>query len=210
LAGAGRESTLAWMSTASRFQRVSVRDYLDGEGEARRKHEYVDGVVYAMVGGTVRHSRIASNATGALYSQLRGRPCQVFNSDIKLRVQQGRETRFYYPDVSVVCQPNPPGDLYHDAPVVIVEVVSESTRRIDEYEKREAYLSIDALRVYLLVEQDEAAALVYRRGDRGFARKIYTGLDATIELPEIGCTLALADLYENVEFPPPSPPPEAT
>ncbi len=191
------------MSTAPHFQPISVRDYLDGERQAKRKHEYVDGVVYAMAGGTVTHSRIASNAIVALGGQLRGQRCQVFNSDIKIRIQQAHDTRFYYPDLSVVCQPNPPHEHYHDAPVVIVEVVSESTRRIDEHEKREAYLSVDSLRVYLLVEQAAAAVLVYRRGDRGFTREIYEGLDAVVELPEIGCTLALAELYENVEFPPP-------
>jgi Uma2 family endonuclease len=191
------------MSTAPRFQPISVRDYLDGEQRAKRKHEYVDGVVYAMVGGTVTHSRIASNATVALGLQLRGRRCQVFNCDIKIRTGQAGDTRFYYPDLSVVCQPNAPHDLYHDAPVVIVEVISESTRRIDEYEKRQAYLAIDALCVYLLVEHTDAAVLVYRRRDHGFERETYTGLDTVVPLPEIGCTLPLAELYENVEFPPP-------
>ncbi len=188
------------MSTARQFQPVSVRDYLAGERTAKRKHEYVDGVVYAMAGGTVQHSRIASNATVALGSQLRGHKCEAFNSDMKVRVRLSRGTRFYYPDVSVVCQPNADHDSFHDAPVVIVEVISESTRRTDEYEKREAYLSIDSLHVYVLVAQ--AAVLVYRRGDSGFDREVYTGLDAIIPLPEIKCELALADLYQNVEFVP--------
>ena len=191
------------MSTARHFQPISVADYLAGEEIARRKHEYVDGTVYAMVGGTVAHSRIASNATGTLHAQLRGQDCQVFNSDIKIRIRQDRGTRFYYPDLSVVCEPNPPGDLYHDAPVVIVEVLSDSTRRLDEYEKREAYLSIDSLRLYVLVEQSTAAALVYRRVGSGFERETYTGREAVIPLPEIACRLGLADLYEHVEFPPP-------
>ena len=188
------------MSTASQFQPISVHDYLAGERTAKRKHEYVDGVVYAMAGGTVQHSRIASNATVALGSQLRGQKCQAFNSDMKVRVRLSRGMRFYYPDVSVVCQPNADSDSYHDAPVVIVEVISESTRRIDEYEKREAYLSIDSLCVCVLVEQASAAVLVYRRGDSGFDREVYTGLDAIIPLPEIECQLPLAAIYQNVEF----------
>lgn len=193
------------MSTAHHFQPVSVGDYLAGEEIARRKHEYVDGTVYAMVGGTVAHSRIASNATGTLHAQLRGRDCQVFNSDIKIRIRQNRGTRFYYPDLSVVCEPNPPGDLYHDAPVMIVEVLSESTRRHDEYEKRDAYLSIDSLQLYVMVEQSTAAALIYRRFERGFERETYAGREAVIPLPEIGCQLGLAELYERVDFPPPKP-----
>lgn len=190
------------MSSASQFQLVSVRDYLAREQCAKRRHEYVDGVVYAMAGGAVQHSRIASNVTVALGSQLRGQKCQAFNSEMKVRVCMSRGTRFYYPDVSVVCQPNADHDSFHDAPVVIVEVISESTRRIDEYEKREAYLSIDSLCVYMLVELVSAAVLVYRRGDSGFDREVYTGRDAIIPLPEVECELALTDLYQNVEFAP--------
>ena len=171
---------------------------------AKRKHEYVDGVVYAMVGATNAHNRIATNGTVALGTQLRGKSCQVFNSDTKVRIRLAHGTRFYYPDVSVVCRPNPLGDTFHDAPVAIIEVISESTRRTDEYEKREAYLSIDSLYVYILVEPSVAAALVYRRGDSGFQREAYVGLEAVIPLSEIQCELRLAELYENVEFPPPA------
>jgi len=196
----GSTARLKRMSTASHFQPISVRDYLEGEQRAQRKHEYVAGDIYAMAGGTVQHNRIASNATGALFSQLRRQRCQVFNSDMKIRVRLSSGTRFYYPDVSVVCQPNSPSETFQDAPVVIVEVVSDSTRRTDEYEKREAYLSIDSLCVYVLVEQNAALALVYRRADSGFDRKIYQDAGATIALPEIGCELAFEDIYQNVEF----------
>lgn len=188
------------MSSAPHYQPIQVHDYLLGELKAKRKHEFVDGLVYAMAGGTVTHNRIASHATGLLFSQLRGHRCEVFNSDMKIRIRRGRDTRFYYPDTSVVCTPNPPSDSFHDAPVVIVEVVSESTRRVDEYEKREAYLSIDSLCVYILIEQSSAAALVYRRADSGFECESYVGMDTIIPLPEIECQLALADLYQNVDF----------
>ena len=189
------------MGTAPSYQPISVRDYLRGEQNAKRKHEYVDGIVYAMVGAANVHNRVATNATVALGAQLRGKPRQTFNSDTKIRIRLPRGTRFYYPDALVVCRPNPPGDTFQDAPVVIVEVVSPSTRRTDENEKCEAYLSIDSLCVYILVESSVAAALVYRRGDAGFERERYIGLDAVIPLPEIECELPLADLYENVQFP---------
>lgn len=190
------------MSTAPHYQPISVLDYLDGERRAERKHEYVDGTVYAMAGATNTHNRIATNATVSLGSQLRGHRCQVFNSDTKVRVRMARGTRFYYPDLLVVCQSNPADDSFHDAPVVVVEVVSESTRRTDEHEKREAYLSIHSLSVYVLFEQTAPAALVYRRGDSGFDRETYAGLEAAIALPEIGCQLPLAEVYERVEFVP--------
>ena len=189
------------MSSVPRFQPISVRDYLDGESKAKRKHEYIEGFVYSMAGATNLHNRIATNATGSLYSQLRGNRCQVFNSDTKVRVRFSRGTRFYYPDASVVCQPNPAGDPFHDAPIVIVEIISESTRRTDEYEKREAYLMIDSLCVYVLVEQNSANALVYRRVDSGFLTETYSGYGSVIPLQEIDCNLSLTDLYENVSFP---------
>lgn len=188
------------MSTAFRFQPISVHEYLLGEQTAQHKHEYVHGVVYAMAGGSVQHSRIASNATVSLGMQLRGQRFQVFNSDIKIRVRMSQGTRFYYPDMSVVCQPNADTDSFHDAPVVIVEVVSESTRRTDQYEKCEAYLTIPSLCVYVLVEQSSAAAHVYRRNDTGFDHEVYRGINAVIPLPEIKCELPLKDLYQNVEF----------
>ena len=192
------------MSTAPHYQPISVSDYLRGEATARHKHEYVEGIVYAVVGATNAHNRIATNGTGVLHAQLRGKPYQVFNSDTKIRVRLARGTRFYYPDVSVVCRLNPPGDTFQDAPAVILEVISESTRRTDEYEKREAYLSIGTLCVYLLVEQSAAAAVVYRRTDSGFTRETCLGAAAVIPLPEIECELRLIELYENVEFPPPA------
>lgn len=192
------------MSTAPHYEPISIADYLRGEQNAKRRHEYVEGVVYAMVGATNAHNRIATNATGVLHSQLRGKPCQVFNSDTKVRVRLARGTRFYYPDASVVCRLNPPTDTFQDAPVVLVEVISESTRRTDENEKRDAYCSSASLCAYLVVEQSAAAVVVHRRADSGFARETYLGCDAIVPLPEIECELPLADLYENVEFPPPA------
>lgn len=190
------------MSSAPHFLPISVDDYLAGEQDATRRHEYVEGVVYAMVGATNTHNRIATNGTIALGSQLRGKRCQAFNSDTKIRVQTARGTRFYYPDLSVVCSVNPSTDTFQDTPSVVIEVISESTRRTDENEKREAYLSIDTLAAYVLVEQSCAAAVVYRRTKGGVEREAYTGFEAVIPLPEIDCELPLADLYEKVEFTP--------
>ena len=190
------------MSTAPNLAPISVSAYLAGEENARRRHEYVEGVVYAMVGGTNSHNIIATNATGLLYSQLRGKKCRVFNSDTKVRVHLSRGTRFYYPDAMVVCRLNEAGETFQDSPVVIVEVISESTRRTDENEKLDAYLSIDTVQVYVRIEQSAAVAIVDRRINNGFERESYTGIDAVIPLSEIGCNLKLSELYEDVEFVP--------
>lgn len=188
------------MSTASHFEPISVEDYLRGERTAHRKHEFVAGDVHAMAGGTVQHNRIASNVMGSLFGQLGDQKCQAFNSDMKVRIQMENGTRFYYPDASIVCEPNAPEDTFQDQPVVVVEVISDSTRRTDEYEKRDAYLSMVSMRVYVLIEQSAASALVYRRTGQQFDREIYAGIDAIIPLPEVDCNLPLKDAFRNVSW----------
>jgi Uma2 family endonuclease len=182
---------------------VSPEEYLAGEAASERKHEYVGGVIYAMAGGPARHHRIATNALVALGLQLRGRKCQAFSSDMLVRVRMATHTRFYYPDAQIVCRPAPPDQLFQDEPALIIEVVSESSRRTDEQEKREAYLSINSLDAYILLEQKSAVATVWRRTSSGFKAERWEGMDATIPLPEVGALLPLSEVYEAVEFPSP-------
>jgi Uma2 family endonuclease len=191
------------MSNAKSLSKISVADYLKGEENAKRRHEYVDGDVYAMVGANVRHNRISMNASAILYSKLDGDPCEAFNSDMKIRVQTMKGTRFYYPDAMVVCDSTSDDVAFQDKPVVIIEVISESTRRTDETEKRESYLSIDSLQVYLRVEQTTPCVKIDRRTEEGFISQQYDGLENIVDLPEIGIELTLNELYRGVEFPGP-------
>ncbi len=180
---------------------VSVADYLAGEKVAGAKHEYLGGHVHAMAGGSNRHNTIALNSLLALGRRLAGAPCRPFNSDTKVRVDLPDQVRFYYPDAMVVCDPNSPEEHYQERPVVLVEVLSESTRRIDLGEKRGAYLAIPSLRVLILAESEGPAVTVHRRKpDGGFAVEEYAGLDAAIPLPEIGAALPLAELYAGAGF----------
>jgi Uma2 family endonuclease len=179
---------------------LTPEEYLAAEEASDVKHEYVAGVIYAMAGGPEEHSLIAMNASGSLYGQLRGRKCRTYNSDMRVRVQFPTHTRFYYPDAQVVCTPPTRKHTYQDEPAVVIEVLSESTRRTDEQEKREAYLTIGSLAAYILIEQDRPAATVWRRHSAGFTRERYEGIEATIPLPEIQAALPLADVYEGVEF----------
>lgn len=188
------------MSNAKSFSSISIADYLAGEEDAKRRHEYVEGVVYAMVGAKLRHNRIAMNASASLYAKLDENTCEAFNSDTKVRIRQTRGTRFYYPDAMVVCDSNPESDTFQDKPVVIVEVISDSTRRTDETEKRDGYLSIDALHVYIRVEQTTPCVNVDRRTEDGFESQQYEGIDNIVPLPEIGIELTLSELYRGVEF----------
>jgi Uma2 family endonuclease len=190
------------MSTAPRLGLVSVEEYHASELISPVKHEYLGGVVYAMADGRNAHNLIASNAFVALGSRLRGRPCRPFNSDTKLRVRLPTHVRFYSPDASVICRPNPQTDSFQDEPAAVLEVRSRGTRRIDEGEKKDAYLTIPSLTLYVLLEQAAPAAVVFRRTEHGFVREVYQGLDAVIPMSEIGLDLPLAEVYDGVDFAP--------
>ncbi len=188
------------MIAAQRRNLITVEDYLRGELDSPVKHEYLGGFVYAMAGARNLHDSIAGSVFGALYSRLRGKRCRPFNSDTKIRLRMPTHVRFYYPDASVICRPNPPNDSFQDDPVVIVEVVSRSTRRLDEGEKKDGYLTIPSLAVYLLVEQESPLIVAFRRTAQGFVREIYEGSEAVVSLKEVEAELPLAEVYEGIDF----------
>lgn len=188
------------MSAALKWNLVSVKDYLEDELISPIKHEYIGGVVYAMAGARNSHNIIKDNTHVSLGGRLHGRPCRPHGSDTKVRIYMPRHMRFYYPDVQVVCDPNPMHDSFQDHPVAIFEVFSRSTRRIDEGEKKDAYLTIPSLKVYAMIEQETAAVIVFRRAADGFVREIYEGLDAVLPLAEIETELPLAEIYDGIEF----------
>jgi Uma2 family endonuclease len=189
-------------NAAERQDLVTVEDYLALEAAADAKHEYLGGVVHAMAGATFQHSVIASNVLGLLVAQLRGKSCRALSSDFKIRIKLGTQSRFYYPDASVVCTPVSPGDVFHDDPVVVVEVLSPSTRRIDLGEKKDAYLSIPSLLAYIVIEQESPAVIVFRRVENRFVREVCARLESTISLAEIDATLPLDQVFDSAEFPP--------
>lgn len=188
------------MSAAKKIELLSVDDYLAGERVAKKKHEYAGGYVYAMAGAKNVHNTIATGFLGLMHGKLRGRPCQPFNSDTKVRIRMATHTRFYYPDGMVVCEPNAPDEEFQDRPVVIAEVLSVKTRRTDEGEKRDAYLTIPTRSAYLLIERDRPRVVVHHRTPEGFVAREYDGLEASIPLDAIGTDLALRELYERVDF----------
>jgi len=186
--------------TAERIdsQLMSVEDYLAWEDLQLERHEYIGGIIYAMAGGTTAHAALAMNVGIALGSCLRGKRCRPYGSDLRVRIEYPTHTRFYYPDLTVTCTQSPSQAVYHDEPAVIVEVISASTRRTDELEKRDAYQTIPTLHVYILLDQEKPEAVVWRRGAEGFVREVHSGFEATIELPEIEARLPLAEVYEAV------------
>jgi Uma2 family endonuclease len=180
---------------------ITIEDYLAGEEISGVKHEYLGGTVHAMAGASNLHNAIAGNCFAALHGMLRGKSCQPFNSDTKVRVAFPDHTRFYYPDAMVVCEPNPAADHFQDRPVVIIEVLSDSTRRADLVEKRDAYLTIPSLKVLIFVEPETPSVTVHRaKPEGGFAVERYSGLAESVPLPEVDASLPLAEVYERVTF----------
>jgi Uma2 family endonuclease len=181
---------------------ISVEDYLQGELVSDIKHEYLGGIVHAMAGGKMRHNLAASNVTGLFYGALKGKPCKSYNSDTKVKIQLPSQIRFYYPDAQVICEPVDNDTLFTDKPVVVVEVLSDSTRRLDVGEKRDAYLSIPSLKVLMIIDPARVYVNVDRRKPLGgFAQEEYRQLDQRIDLPEIEASLPVSDIYEGISLP---------
>jgi Uma2 family endonuclease len=181
------------MSTVTNLEPISIDDYLRQEELSGTRHEYVKGVVYAMVGGTARHNLITGAIASALRSHLKGTPCSVFMSDMKVQTSE----IFYYPDVMVVCDPVDPDSLYQTRPVLLVEVLSNSTESKDRLEKLVAYQSIPSLQEYILVAQDKVAIDIYRRNKDVWQLESLTYHDQ-IRLESVNYQADIETYYEDV------------
>lgn len=188
------------MSTVRKRDPISVEEYLAGEEVSEVRHEYLEGFVYAMVGGTLNHSQIQMNIARFSENQLEDSNCSVHGGHFKLRIDTKTGTRFYYPDVHIVCGHIPGDQLFHDKPPVVFEVLSNSTRRADESEKKDNYLLIKSLHSYVMVEQDFPQVTVYRRKGSGFDREVYDKMDDVISFEQPTFKLSLSEIYNKVDF----------
>jgi Uma2 family endonuclease len=181
---------------------LTEAEYLEIERKAERKSEYYQGEMYAMAGALEPHNVLAINLSAILHAQLRQSTCRVYGSDMRVRVSA---TGLYtYPDVSVVCEKPRFADEQSDTllnPVLIAEVLSPSTEAYDRGRKFEHYRAVESLADYLLVAQDRVHVDLYTRQQDGRWVLSEAGrLEDILELPSIGCRLALADLYEKVDL----------
>jgi Uma2 family endonuclease len=180
------------MNAVLKDNRISVEDYLQSELISEIKHEYIDGYVYAMAGTSINHNRIASNLARELGQHLKNLPCDVFISDFKVYVNR---SKFFYPDVVVIC--NHDNDYYTEKPLLIVEVLSTSTRRKDRTLKRLAYQSLPSLQEYVLIEQDFVEVEVSRRSAHWGSHHYFLG-DA-IYFESLDLTLPVTEIYRRVD-----------
>ena len=185
------------------IKRYSPADYLALERASEFRHEFFDGELFRMSGGTIEHSQIAGNVIRALGNSLADSPCRVLTSDMRIKLPTGLYT---YPDVSVVCDQPQYEDDHTDVllnPLVVVEVLSPTTEAYDRGKKFRHYQTCPSLREYVLIAQDRSAVDHYLRQPTGqWLLTTFESLDATMPLPSLGVGLRLSEIYSKVEFPP--------
>jgi len=182
---------------------VTPAEYLDAEREADYKSEYIDGRVYPRPRASRVHNLIVGNTASELRAQLRGRPCEVYVTDMRVKVE--RTGMYTYPDVVGLCEEPRFEDENADTllnPSVIIEVLSPSTERYDRGEKFAHYRRLESLQEYVLITQDVWRIDHYRRDGDSWVLTEVSAPDASLVLPSLSCTLALNDIYDRVELPP--------
>jgi Uma2 family endonuclease len=179
---------------------LSAAEYFALERESPQKHEYFRGELFAMAGGSFRHSQISSAFIGELRARLKGSGCHVLNSDMRICVDPSGLCT--YPDISVVCGNPQFLDERSDTllnPVLLIEVLSPSTERHDRAFKFSQYMKLASLREYALVSQAEPRVELYRRVETGhWLAADWRGLQATCEFSSVNCRVPLADIYNDV------------
>ncbi|NJN60618.1 MAG: Uma2 family endonuclease [Coleofasciculaceae cyanobacterium RL_1_1] len=177
---------------------ITPDDYLAAEEISPIRHEYRDGEVFAMTGGTRNHHTIAGNLFFRLKNHLRGSGCRTFMEGMKLRVQESNS--FYYPDVVVTCddRDRPNNEQYINHPSLIIEVLSPSTARFDRTEKFADYRTISSLSEYVLVSTDHQQIEQFQRDDRGQWYKIEFA--DSLQLASVDCATAIDEIYEDTDI----------
>ncbi|MFZ5470940.1 MAG: Uma2 family endonuclease [Myxococcota bacterium] len=181
--------------------RYSWEQYLSFERTSNVKHEFFEGEIFAMAGGTPEHAALAAAVTGELHRQLDGKPCRPYSSDLRIRsVGSGLAT---YPDVTVVCgkpEYDPDAKDTLTNPTLLVEVLSDSTEAYDRGQKFESYRGIPSLMEYILVSHRERLIEVFRRGEHNEWTRSEARTKAKARLESLGCELDVDKIYAGIEL----------
>lgn len=174
---------------------LTMEAYLSAEHDSEIKHEYVDGELFAMAGASDNHNLISVTLTALLFNYFRANqlPCRTYAGDMKVKITH---RKVFYPDVMVVCQKDNEDAYYKTQPILIIEVLSKSTRQRDKMLKRLAYQAISSLEEYVLVEQDFCEIEICRKKEGWKSNCFYLGENITFD--SLGLTVAVADVYYQV------------
>lgn len=181
------------MANALRKIWISPEDYLAAEKVAEVRHEYIDGEIFAMVGASRRHTHIVGNLYIALRQAVGPRGCSVYFNEVKLRVEAANA--YYYPDLVVTCSPADDDPYIVHSPVLVVEVLSDSTEAIDRREKRANYQKVPSLREIVLVSQGRRQVEIYRREGGGWVADVIT--EGAVMLASLDLTLPIEAVYQD-------------
>ena len=192
------------MMTGTSSQKLTPQEYLAIERAAEFKSEFFDGEMFAMAVISKDHSRITVNLTGGFHAAIRGKDCELFSSD--LRVKVSANGLYTYPDLTIVCGPVDVEDEQADVllnPTLIIEVLSPGTERYDRGKKFDLYRELDSLKEYVLVSQDQYRVEQFLRGNGSeWGYRVAFKEDDIVEFPSVGCSIPLKDIYARVVFPP--------
>ena len=185
-------------------KRYSIAEYLQREIVAVDRHEYHDGEILAMSGGTYRHAAAAGNLFIALGTRLKGSPCRPLGSDMRVRIPS--LASYVYPDISIVCggpqfDSDDPKQTTITNPKVVIEVLSPSTEIYDRVQKFTLYRELASMQEYVLVSQDQAMIENYRRQeDQRWSFGTWMGRESSLRLSSLEITIPLAEIYDGVDF----------
>lgn len=182
--------------------KLTAKEYLEFERKSEERHEFFAGEIFAMSGAKRNHNKIVGNLSGLVWQHLKGKDCEFYPTDMRVFVPQ---TGLYtYPDLVVVCgEPQFQDDVFDTLlnPVLLVEVLSDSTEGYDRGRKFQHYRSIESLREYVLVSQNEARIEKYiKTGDGFWLLSEAVGLDSEIEFSSIECLIPLHEVYDKIDF----------
>lgn len=188
------------MGTPAERPLVTLEEFLSRETEGSAKHEYVRGEVFAMAGATKVHNDVVTNVSTVIKAHLRGGPCRAYVLDVKLYVEAADAV--FYPDLVVTCDPSDRGDpLFCRKPVLIIEVLSDSTAAYDRGEKFDEYRKIDELGEYVLVDSRQRHVVVYRKGENGAWEFAPVEAGGDVGLRSIGLSTPIAGFYDDTDVP---------
>jgi Uma2 family endonuclease len=196
---------LADMGVPAEKRRYTIEEYLELEFNAEERHEYHDGEILAMAGTSYEHSLIVANLIAAVHGMLKGKPCRILESNLRVRIPHTR--RYFYPDATIICgtpqfDPQDTRPMTVINPRVIMEVLSPSSEGYDRGEKFTAYRELETLEEYVLISQSSALMeSFFRQGDGTWSFAVVSGLEAMMKIRCLDVEVAMGDVYGGIEWP---------